>query len=207
MTWLEFNTEVNGFLPLDAQREGAQTYLANLKRAAVIDLQQNIRFYRYGLESVYSIDTMVTEGEASRGTLPPQAKVREVYRVVLDDAGVEESRLKLEQVPWGDRGYLIQALATGVALSPFGDLFYVAPAIEANMRVSLLWDGIARTFGDEDTVRFGGTKEAEAVALYLRAELARMVDNDLQASATYRRDYLGKRQELLLAAKDLAEMT
>lgn len=88
---------VKVLLPVDAQREGIQTYITQqiknayqeltgldtfitkAMREIVIDLQSYIPCYRVGEETVYESTDVTQVGNMSRGPVPPQAEIREAF--------------------------------------------------------------------------------------------------------------------------------
>jgi hypothetical protein len=209
MTWSQFKALVREFLPVDAEREGAQTFIDRLIEAALTSIQELVPYYREGLEAIYQQSDLVVEGLASRGTLPDRARPREAYIASLDADGNETGRTDLASVSFADRYSLIRGGRENgaIAIAGWGGIFYVSPYVQADRRLVIVWDGIKSTFADGDGLPKFGLREAEAIALYVKSELARRSDNDLQSWQTYERDWLTKRQGLYLGAKEMTEVT
>lgn len=83
-TWQQFLDAVDTLLTVDASRLGTEDYRAQMKRQAVIELQNHIPAYRIGHETLYLPSDFVSEGSASRAVLPPQAELRDVFMVKLN---------------------------------------------------------------------------------------------------------------------------
>src|SRR5688572_25436807 len=79
MTRAEFVAKVKENLTSDANRAGATTYVNNLIDIGMIDLQHYIERYRLGHKDVYEASDFLDEEFASRGELPDQCQIRDVY--------------------------------------------------------------------------------------------------------------------------------
>lgn len=89
MTWAEFKAEVETFLPVDADREGARDYVDKLMRAACIDLQGHIPRLRPRTTSVIGYADVVLTGCSSLGVVPSYGSIviHEIWRVRAPAAG------------------------------------------------------------------------------------------------------------------------
>lgn len=206
MTWLEFVSAVKIDLPVDNERIGIATgtpnYLEQQLLYAVIQLQQAIEFYQQGHETVYGVADLVVEGNASVGSLPATEQCRPLEArlgLVTDEClsypyGVYPWTSRLDLVcgfPRIQRGQLF------MAIDPQAKQFTVYPTVLVGNQIVLKWDGVKTSFLDADVVPFD--KDCvEAVGLFVKAKIARLVDHDLNEFASYISDW--QRRKLLLFA-------
>ena len=201
MTWLEFTTKVKDFLPVDKDRLNVKgTYLDQLIRQSVIDLQSFIPEFRLGHETIYALADVTQEGFASVGALPDQAEPRDAYYVstATDD---ECNRKPFTPYDWGNRfdlvcaNYQVKQCGFAFAIDPQAKTFYVFPAVEDGRELSLFWDGRKLEFADADSVPFD-EGAAFAASEYVAAHIRRKVDNDLAAFNSHMASYRVKRSQL-----------
>lgn len=76
MKWAEFQAEVAGLLPTDADREGLRTFVDKLMRAACIDLQGNIERMQARTTTRFTYADVAKVGYASNATVPSQGMIR-----------------------------------------------------------------------------------------------------------------------------------
>lgn len=225
MTWGDFQTQVKELLTVDAQRtgSGAPDFVNRQIRAAVIDIQRNIRAYRVGHETLYEPNDLKAWGEASLGTLPWKAKVREV-RMMRQQLGVCECEWReADSYDWEKRYNLITGQAclnAGwplCAINPDGTTFIVAPQLHpastaadateeeaTSYKLSVVWDGVRdlwfsnqeQTPFDEPMVYVAGD--------FVKGECCRHFREDLESWKSFQATYLIGRRKLRLDSLDKA---
>lgn len=215
--WSEFKALVRSLMPLESQRLGLQDvgttpgYISLQINQAVIDLQNYIGAYRKNHEDIYLPSDLVTDGEASRGACPPGAILKEfwIYN------GVTRARYPAHPFPFERRYELINGQVSiddqhaRIATDDHGETFWVFPKIEGDLMLAVLWDGMGESggikleFKEDELVPFE-EDAAQAVADYVKANLAREVDKNLQDRESYQNSYLTKRKELHLRHKNKA---
>lgn len=193
MTWLEFRTHVRALLTIDSDRFGVGTggttsYVDRLINQAVINIQGFVPLYRRGQETVYFPDDLVQDGLASVGSLPSGCFPLEAFYV---KTGATCVRQPLWPYDYASRHDLIcgnPRITGNQFLMAIDDRqgrdFYVFPKIEEGRELSLFWDGIKTDFQDGESVPFDEEMEM-AVAMFVKAAIAREVDKDLSLSASY----------------------
>jgi hypothetical protein len=188
---------VKGFLPKDAVRLGIQTTLTQYITQAIIDIQSKVPKYRTGHETIYLAEDFVAEGNASKGRLPQGAMLTGGWFIKVDEEDEEEECIKipLTNYPWNNRSNIIcgDSCFNGprgwISVDPQRAQFLVVPAVEDPNKVSLFWDGLKTEFEDDEAVPFD-ERCAMAVADFVRSRLARIVDKDLAAYASFNQSYL-----------------
>lgn len=203
MTYSQFKAEVRSWLPLDANRVGAQAFIDKNILAALVELQQHVMTLRTGVESLYRAENMVIEGDAARGLLPSRTShIRAAWMITMEN-DEEVSRNELTLVPWSQRAELISGLVENAYLiSPYRDSFYVSPVLEATNVLSLAWDGPVLKYEDNDTApAFDDPRVVQACGYFVKAELARTSDNDLQSSLLFKADFVRIKTALYLEHK------
>ena len=173
------------------------TMLENVMRQAVIDLQSHIIPYRSGHETVYTVDDVSAEGATSHGNLPEACQIRDAYFVTVKDDEVCIPG-PVDLYDWGKRFNLIngdECINDGtfyLCLDPESATFLVYPALDANHRLSIFWDGLKLDFADADQTPFDEPM-ALAVAEYVQ-------------NGKLSQEYISSRRRLLLDAKDRGRM-
>lgn len=201
MTYAEFKASVRDRLPLDANREGAQTFIDKAIQAALLEVQRKCVHLRAGHESVYHASVCDVERSAAKALMPASGiSVRAVAIVTMKD-GLEESRQPLNNVPWDYRANMVYGLRNGYSISPYMKVFYFAPALTESQVLSMIWDGVIETFRDSDSSDLFAERVAQAVAYFVQAELARKSDNDLQLSASFNQSWAQALQSLFLESR------
>lgn len=213
MTWAEFNTLTRTFLTVDSARQNIQTFINNMIRQVVIDLESFIPLYRAGHSTTLLPADVVPAGYASVGSLPSQSELLDAFYVQTADAN--NDRKPLTPYPWGNRGDLISGNTRisncryAMAIDPYGKQFTMYPALQEGYQVELFWDGLKLEFVDADTVPFD-EPFALATAKFVKAWINSEVDHDpsmfvmnmgvlpMPQPGTY----LGMRQRLFSDAQD-----
>ena len=221
MTWAEFKTKVREFLPTDAGAlnvdtpsiVGGVSYLENLIRQAVIDLQRYIETFRIGHETIFTQDDLTEEGQASLGQLPDNAILRQMDYVKLGQPCV---RQPLSQYPWENRFDLIcgnirtVSCQYAIAIDPQLRSFVVYPKVESNRQLSLIWDAKLEKgkseFVDDEGVPFSEAS-AFAVSLFVSAHLRLKMDQDATGFKNFMDQYVDARTNLYLAALESTKLT
>lgn len=191
MTYLEFTDLVRTFLTVDANRLGAETYVTNMIRQGIINVEHFIPIYRLGHESIYGIDDLAEEGYASQGIMPEAAELMDAYN---SKVGNPYTRQPLSLYDWGNRFDLITGnirIVGGqyyISINPDGRQFYVYPKISEGRQLSLFWNGIRLAFADADEVPFDEPM-ALCVAEYVTAQVERRINKDLVLYAAHYESY------------------
>lgn len=191
-TWAQFKANVRLLLPVDANRfgvgTGATNYLDQLIKQGVIDIQNFVPYYRNGNETIYMPDDLAEDGLASVGELPDGAYPVEAFYVKTGSTCV---RQPLWPYDYSARHDLICGnpritnCQFAIAIDDRqGRNFYVFPKVEVGREMSLFWDGVKTDYQDSETVPFDEQVEM-AVAMFVKAALAREVDKDLAMSMSY----------------------
>lgn len=212
LTWAEFKEEVLSLLPVDRRRIGQgiqdtdeqEGYLTKTIKQGCIDVQQFVPRYRANHESIYwPEDDFVVEGSASRGVLPQQALIRDVWYWNEE----KTTRYPVVDFPYDRRFELVNGMETvndlqgRIAKDPNAYTFYVYPEVKDGWAVSVFWDGIKTSFEDDEQVPFD-VQMAGAVADYLKGRIMRDIEKDNAGYETYLRpgsgSYVTKRINLYL---------
>lgn len=213
--WGEFKSMVRTLLTVDANRLGLQDtpdgkpgYISLMIRQAVLDLQHHIPVYCIYHETLYYPQDFVTEGRASRGVLPPMAKLRDMW---ICNVATNSRFPVLHDFPWEHRFELVNGLTTipdhngRVAIEPDAYKFYAYPEIKGTFVLSVFWNGNKTCFQDNEETPFS-EDTAMAVAEYVKGKIAREVNNDLQTFNSYfhpqQGSYIKTRRRLFLEAKE-----
>lgn len=204
MNWADFVAAVRVDLPVDNERIGIATgnpnYLDHQLLYAVIDIQKMVPFYRKGHETVYGPDDLVLEGVASVGTLP-QEEQGHPLDAYYKKTGTQCVSQPLITYPWGNRYDLVCGNPRVVncqffiSMDPWGKQFTVFPSVGNNHQISLFWEGVKTAFNDTDETPFD-VDVVEAVGLFVKSKIARLVDHDLAESASFMGEYRQKRAML-----------
>lgn len=212
LTWAEFKEEVLKLLPVDRRRvgpgiqdaDGQEGYLTATIKQGCIDVQQFVPRYRAGHESIYwPDDDFVAEGSASRGVLPQNAMIRDVWFWIE----TSKTRYPVVDFPYDRRFELVNGLETlpdnqaRIAKDPLNYTFYIYPAVADGAAISIFWDGIKTDFEDDEQTPFD-RQMAGAVADYLKGRIMRDIEKDNAGYATYMHpqsgSYIVKRTNLYL---------
>jgi len=203
--WSEFNTAVRNFLPAHGRRQGIQTFIDTLIKAGVADVQQSVEFYQTGHQDIIGPDLVTTDGYASIGDLP--AGQIQTARMAKYDPEAELLRrgiyLGLKQIGWENnlrmRGGELAAYVGRIAIDRVSRKYCVVPAINANSRLVLEWNGAKRDFGNDDETPFDDDV-AEAVADFVLSRVSRQIDRDLNLANSYAGSYVLKKRKLVSEA-------
>jgi len=213
MTWAEFNTLTRTFLTVDSTRQNIQTFINNMIRQVVIDLESYIPLYRTGHTTTLLPADVTAAGYASVGSLPDQAQLLDAFYVQTADP--TKSRKPLTPYPWGNRGDLIAGNTRisncryAMAIDPYGKQFTAYPALATGYQIELVWDGLKLEFVDADTVPFD-EPFALAASKFVKAWINSEVDHDPSMFAMNMGSlpmpqpgtYLGMRQRLFSDSQD-----
>lgn len=201
MLWSDFVALVKVDLPVDAKRIGVATgspnFVDNKILQAVIQIQQLIEFYRGIHETTYGRDDLVVEGLASVGSLPQGQQCRPLdafYKMT----GKQCVSHPFVSYSWGNRYDLVcgnpritnnQFL---MAIDPTGQQFTCFPMVGVQHQIKLYWEGIKTSFADADETPFEADV-AECVGYFVKGQISRLVDHDLNEYASYTGDYIRSR--------------
>jgi hypothetical protein len=189
MLWSNFIELVKDHLTVDAKRRGLEVSILRKIQDGVRDLQSYIPVYREGNERTYDLEDLTANGEASEGSLPSGAEVKDAY-IITTTRPCRQT--PLSPWPWDNRNELICGSVQGdyISIDPYGKKFLTRPAIDEDTHLVITWDGIRQDFEDDDELPLP-KEAAEAVACYVKAWVTKEVDKDLQLSESYRQDYTG----------------
>lgn len=220
ITWGEFITLVEGFLPVEAQRRGIETYRSQLIRAAANDLMRFIPRYRprYELHFPRGETEEGSVGTASYGVilnLPPHTFVAaRLFEREEDPVGEEIDPVSLQKagravswVSWEDRDKIARGdECDAISINPYSSSFIVSPSLSSDFQLVLWLDhdgGLpgepasgAKTVFDEQA--------AEVVAQYVMKFIALKVNNDIAASREWSDEYSKLRRKLILDRRKFA---
>lgn len=211
MNWADFVAAVLVDLPVDNERIGVATgdpsFLSHQLLYSVIDIQKMVPFYRAGHETVYGPDDLVLNGLASVGVLPNAEGQCRPLDAYYKKTGSQCVSQPFTTYDWGNRFDLVcgnpritncQFLFT---FDPWGKDFMVFPSVGNRHQVSLFWEGVKLEFEDADETPFE-IDVVEAVALFVKAKIARLVDHDLAEASSYMGEYRQKRALLFVDTKE-----
>lgn len=206
MKWSDFRGAVLVDLPVDNDRinvaTGNPNYLDHQLLYGVIQIQQLIPFYRGPHETVYGPNDLVLDSLASVGSLPQGQQCRPLD-AYFKRTGKQCVSQPLQPYPWSQRYDLVcgnpritncQFL---MAIDPWGQQFTVFPSVGERHQISMFWEGVKTSFADDDDTPFD-MDVVEAIGLFVKAKIARLVDHDLAEHASYMTEY-GRRRALLFA--------
>lgn len=203
MTWAEFITAVKSWMTTDANRRGVtQDLITSACVAGVRELQRSIPRLREGhTDEITSATSGVAAlGEATAGPLP-EGWWRGREARIIREVDEEDTEHPCEQRDWLERHKLIEGdlNCAYICLSPNALEFVMTPQLggDENVRLVLIWDGIKQSFEDDDEVPFD-EHCAQAVAYYVKAEVARQIDKDEGAFRSFRSDWLNERANIYL---------
>ena len=201
MTWAEFNEEVRKHLTIHNRRQGIQTLITQLIRAALVDLQAAVPALRCGHKIVYAPEIFTAEGYAGVGRLTPGVIVTSAYVRDPDDT----SKIGDLEVTTGapDRD-LVEGTAPLVRQLRWrgnrGEFLIVPNPATEGVEVVLTWDGSKVDFCDDDVLPDSWSAQGSVVlplivADFVLARLSWQVDGDLGLAQSYSASYaLGKRK-------------
>lgn len=206
MTYLEFKTAVKVLLTVDANRLGAESYVDQMIRQAVLDVQYFVPFYQLDHATTYAPADMTSQGLASVGTLPGGAKLEDAWFVQTNE---ECCRFPMFPYPWEKRYDLVCGSVCSsvcyepyfLAIDPKGNNFYAYPALSDGYELVIYWDGLRLEFVDGDTVPFDEAM-VMAVAEFVSAKVARRVNHDLVEHDSYMKSYAIQRNHLYVETKN-----
>ena len=188
-------------MPEHNRRHGIQTLIDRLMRAAVADLQRLIPYYQTDHVDLVSAATLTARGYCSAGVFP-EGEVNAVRVIKLNGATPDYANFReLTELPWASRWDAIAgSLAyptSGILIDPRVREYLVLPALTSTEVLEISWLGIKRDFADAEETPFD-EDEADAVADYVKARIARQIDNDLQMAGSYENSYRSARKALYL---------
>ncbi len=165
-----------------------------------------------GVTAVSASGDFIAEGGTVVLSGSISAPVTATLQRVIKDSGCICTKHPIHCLAWDVRHELVSGQYCihdnhGVmAIDPEGKVFYAYPQILSKETIdeedysyclTVRWDGKRLDFGDLDPVPFDESM-VKAVAMYVKAELAREVEKDLSMSRSYREDYATARLNLYL---------
>jgi tartrate-resistant acid phosphatase type 5 len=215
MIWSDFVAGVLLDLPVDNERIGIATgnvnYVSQQILHAVRDIQELVPFYRSGHETIYGPDDLVLEGVSSVGSLPQTDQCRPLD-AYYKKTGTQCVSQPLTTYSWGNRYDLVcgNPRVTNcqffIAIDPWAKQFMTFPSVTTQHQVSLFWEGIKTSFEDDEETPFD-LGVIEAVGLFVKSKIARLVDHDLNESMNYMGEYSRKRALLYSASRDRTRLS
>lgn len=205
-TWLQFQAAVLGLCGVDSDREGISTFRTNQIRQAVIELQGLIPQYQNSHETLYLPSDCVYDGLASKGAKPPESILKELWLCQVQRDSSKRTTGKafkhqLKPWPWKDRESLIEGRAAvndgmgWYTVDPEGCEFYVFPAVYDDWLLSMRWNGKKLDFKDDEETPFDEPL-AGTVALKVKAEISREVEQNVQLHQSYEMSFDKKKRSL-----------
>lgn len=219
MTWAEWKAEVSTGLLLNANRLGAEDFVAKQILLGASDLQGYIDSYRWNQKDTFVHAQMADDGEASVGTLEgvnPSINDVIIRRVRNDGYAYV---YPCDQWDWNKQYQLIDGTAELqgnrglVSFDPASSLFYIYPKLQTgevmddtdadwetaeytfNWEVLLWWDGKKTSYEDTDTVTLDD-EAAAAVAHRVNAYCALYIESNATLHKTCMELYLRDRSKL-----------
>lgn len=217
LTWLEVKNKVDALLLQDASRLGAETFKDSIVLQAAIDLQSHVIPFQKNHETVYVPADFVTDGEASRGTLPEGAFPEQAWLVKSRTAPVDGNdddcwQYPVEQLPWANRMDMVSGKTCFksrgyLAIDDQGRSFYVVPEIQLldadnfTYRLRLFWNGIKTDWADTDVTQFN-EQSILAFALYCKYHAAVFIEKNPMLAKMLMDDYVKQRRACILDLKN-----
>jgi hypothetical protein len=198
MTWAEFKALVRTLMSVDANRIGIQAYVDATIRLGVLDLQSYVPGLCEGQETRFTDEDVILVDKASQGVLDNPIKVRGLWLLTpadplllapTDPEALGWARIAPEVLPWERRHEVAGGFKCNtIALDFRNNQFLVFPALSATNVLLVQFDGKKLEYAEDDPVPLG-EPEAEAVAEYVLARIARLVDKNDNAFASHKQEY------------------
>jgi hypothetical protein len=200
----EFKEMVKDHTPVEADRDlitindsTRPAFYDLLVRAAYVDLQRLIKYYREEHETLYRVGDVSAEGSASKFNLPC-------------DADLKEIKLKFTGADCNGKD-TIKNRKPFVAIQPNMSYGYIWPALQSSspdnpliIDMVIIWDGVREYFDDDDMIR-AGWEEAETASYFVLSKLYRQVD-EVGIADRMDADFRLKRRKLYVARKRRARL-
>lgn len=201
-TWARFFSDVKTLMAGDYDIANLGDWMLAQVRQGVIDIQDTIDFYRVGHTTVLKPCDLDTVQQASRGCLDHSLESIRRVEIVKDDDDCQRRLVWRE--PWSDRREIICGCRhatdfAGIAFDLSRGEFYINPVIPEGYTLEIEWNGLKRTFGDDDCVPFD-EQMAGVVKDYLLWQIKKQIDHDLGEAARLEVDYRKSRLALYRAA-------
>ena len=138
----------------------------------------------------------------------------QLIREVKPQPPTGPARYPLKEFGWEKRFELVNGMVAlndnqgRICVDPYCHQFYVYPEVTEGFLMSLFWDGTKLDYKDDELVPFT-EQTAGAVAAFVRGMIARDIDKDMAAYASYFGNggtYVTRRRDLYLAALDQGRM-
>lgn len=211
MKWANFKSSVLKFMPVDSVRQNATGIIELQTKAAVQHLQRLIPAYRRYGTRYYKPQDGKQIGEAmefpypdlSECVMPESAFLVSTFEV--DFTGYDQPyevndgciRIRLSDYPWSQRYDLKCGAVQGyfVSFSDDTGTFWAYPAVIDGWRVELNYSAVDASFNDDDETGLGEL-EADAVADYVKAELRKEIERDMNDAALFMAEWRRKVRNL-----------
>jgi hypothetical protein len=226
----EFKEMVKDHTPVEADRDlitindsTRPAFYDLLVRAAYVDLQRLIKYYREEHETLYRVGDVSAEGSASKFNLPCDADLKEI-KLKFTGADCNGNPVadisNAVEVRWDERQQLICGKSNVdtiknrkpfVAIQPNMSYGYIWPALQSSspdnpliIDMVIIWDGVREYFDDDDMIR-AGWEEAETASYFVLSKLYRQVD-EVGIADRMDADFRLKRRKLYVARKRRARL-
>lgn len=198
MTWSEFKSAVRVHLVAHGRRQGIQSLIDSLIKAASWDLQASVPFYLADTRRTVKPTAMRTVGYAAATVLPVGTRIKGAFATHLDSPGVRVSYsfavTTSEQIAMEEGN--VANTDKVLHYSPKTGTVLVTPnPKDDGSSLVLLLESKRLDFEDDDEVPFDD-QAAKIISEYVMAHLSRTVDHDLAMAQSHNASYLGGKRIL-----------
>jgi len=225
MKFSEFTQQVDTSLTVDADRRATSQFKDRQILNAIWDLQFYIKAYRSLGRTVIPFETaerFKTCNVVDMSTLGPR-KIEHVAVIFRSEGCFDDIECYSYKIPCckvlDQEAYEMLYLGSYTTITDLMDgtelvtgfahfhdtlnnKLYSTPQLTINQSLEILWDSYQHTFTDDDEMPWF-QDVVHAVSLWVKAHIAREVNEDLQMYSSYMAEYLQVRSQLFLQSKDL----
>jgi hypothetical protein len=221
MNWSEFNEVVRTYLLVDSERKGrgVQEYIDRMIVASAIDLQRYVPSLRQNQYGYYTDSNLVNPNsedvDVHEGAfVSSKTRVKQVVIRRISDDNVSRYYYP-KTIPWEARfdlidGGIVERTSQIPGRITFGeDKFWIAPKLNDKESLYIYYEGenhyapmFKATTEQKETPVVFDDMVAKASADYVKAHLAREVDNDLSQFQSYFQMYSKERAQVFLNEKE-----
>ena len=204
LTWSAFKANVDKLLSTDADRLSEGTEKDSWIKDSLLEMQELVPSLREGHQSIFLPADTAPDGHCSRLVLPPGTitAVHIIRIEKLEDKKTDSeskhgvTKIGFNQLDHMRHGRLDVSSGDGyICVDPQGYTAWVYPEIKANMMVTFWWNGQKSDFKDDDETPFDAFV-AGAVAYYMRAEMRRGIEEEIQLHNSFRQSYVQRRRAI-----------
>lgn len=193
MNWTDFHAAVSSFLGPYAQDKNPirRRQIEQAIRSGCLRLQQVIEAYQTGHETSFEGSDLIVDCHAQRGDMPDGATVRSVWLHREENDCDHPKSIRLRQVEWVERSKMISGEIRNRniwTIDPRGNRFYIAPLLQEDESLLIIWDGLKIDFDENDTLPWG-EEAAEIVSHFVNAHLERMARDKINNYDSFMRDW------------------